>query len=54
VLAVVLVASGQLLLDFLLDALLPPAAHAVILGLHSIREERVSLTINYSIGLSRE
>lgn len=30
---VVLVASGQLLLDLLLDSLLPPSAHAVVLRL---------------------
>jgi hypothetical protein len=32
----VLVASGQLLLNFLVDALLPPDSHAVILGLHTL------------------
>jgi hypothetical protein len=32
-LVAILVASGELLLDLLLDAFLPPPAHAVILGL---------------------
>ena len=39
VLVVLLVSSGQFLPDLLLNALLPPPAHAVVLGLEITKEK---------------